>query len=96
MGGVRKTRVATVLKNKMQKTVVVSVKRLVMHPKYKKYIVKSKKYMAHNEKENLEVGDKVLIKETRPLSKNKRWVVVKVLERANKEVVADDSDGNIS
>jgi small subunit ribosomal protein S17 len=59
----------------MQKTVVVAVTRLTMHPKYKKYYKITKKYKAHDEKGEFHTGDKVLIQETRPLSKDKRWTV---------------------
>jgi len=66
----------TVISDKMQKTVVVSITRLKKHPKYKKYYKVSKKYKAHDEKGEYHVGDKVLIQETRPMSKGKRWIVV--------------------
>ena len=66
----------TVISDKMQKTVVVSITRLKKHPKYKKYYKVSKKYKAHVEKGEYHVGDKVLIQETRPMSKGKRWIVV--------------------
>ncbi len=65
-----------VLSNKMQKTVVVRVDRLKLHPKYKKRYVISKKFKVHDEKGEVKVGDKVMIEEMRPLSKDKRWRVV--------------------
>jgi len=66
----------------MDKTIVVRVNRLVRHPVYKKYIRKRTKVKAHDEKNQCHVGDKVLLVETRPLSKDKRWRVREVLERA--------------
>lgn len=80
--GKRKTQIGTVVSNKMDKTVVVMVEKLVKHPKYKKYIRKRKKYKAHDEKNECKIGDQVLIIETRPLSKEKRWRIKKILERA--------------
>jgi len=80
--GKRKEFIGTVVSDKMDKTVVVMVERLVQHPLYGKYIKRRKKYMAHDEKNECRIGDKVLIVETRPLSKRKRWVVKQILERA--------------
>lgn len=71
--------VGTVLSNKMNKTVVVQIERKVLHPKYKKYIKKRTKLYAHDEKNEAKIGARVLLSETRPLSKLKRWRVVKVL-----------------
>jgi small subunit ribosomal protein S17 len=68
-----------VVSDKMTKTVIVAVTRLKKHPKYKKYYKVTKKYKAHDEKNEYHVGDKVIIQETRPLSKEKRWIVVKKL-----------------
>jgi small subunit ribosomal protein S17 len=76
----RKTNTGTIISDKMQKTVVVSVERTIKHPKYGKVIKRSKKFYAHNENEALKVGDKVVIRETRPLSKLKRWRVVEKVE----------------
>ena len=73
----RRTVVGTVKSAKMQKTVVVTVERLELHPKYKKYIRKRTKLYAHDEKAECREGDKVVLVETRPLSKLKRWRVVK-------------------
>lgn len=67
----------TVISNKMQKTVVVEVERVKKHPKYKRRFKLHKKYKAHDEKGEYKVGDKVVIQETRPLSKDKRWRVIK-------------------
>jgi len=66
----------------MEKTVIVMVNRLVLHPVYKKYIRKRKKVKAHDEKNACRIGDKVLLVETRPLSKDKRWRVKEILARA--------------
>jgi len=68
--------------DKMEKTVIVMVNRLVLHPVYKKYIRKRKKVKAHDEKNECRIGDKVLLIETRPLSKEKRWRVKEILTRA--------------
>ncbi len=78
----RKTRVGTVTSNKMEKTVVVVVERLVTHPKYRKFIRRGNKFKAHDAHNACSIGDRVLIEESRPLSKDKRWVVVKILEKA--------------
>jgi len=80
--GKRKQFIGTVVSDKMDKTVVVMVETLVKHPLYEKYIKKRKKYMAHDENNECRVGDKVLIEETRPLSRRKRWRVRQILERA--------------
>ena len=80
--GKRKTLVGVVTSDKMDKTVIVAVNRLVLHPVYKKYIRKKKKVRAHDEQNDCHVGDKVLLIETRPLSKMKRWRVKEILERA--------------
>lgn len=72
----RRVKKGTVVSNKMQKTVVVKVKRTLRHPQYEKVITRAKKYYAHNENFPLNVGDEVTIVETRPLSKLKRWRVV--------------------
>ncbi len=74
-----KSIVGKVLSNKMQKTVVVLVERRVLHPKYKKYIKRRTKLYAHDEKNEAKIGDRVMLIETRPLSKTKRWRVSKVL-----------------
>ncbi|MEO0070411.1 MAG: 30S ribosomal protein S17 [candidate division WOR-3 bacterium] len=75
----RRTVVGTVVSAKMQKTVVVVTERLVQHPKYKKYIQKRTKLYAHDERAECQEGDRVLLMETRPLSKLKRWRVVSKL-----------------
>ena len=78
----RKTRVGVVVSDKMDKTVVVAVETLVQHPLYKKRIRRTKKFKAHDEHNQCKVGDKVRIMETRPLSKEKRWRVVEIIESA--------------
>ncbi len=74
----RKTLVGEVTSNKMNKTIVVEVERRVPHPTFKKIVRKTSKFYAHDEKEEASIGDKVLIEETRPLSKLKRWRLVEV------------------
>ncbi len=76
-----KERVGVVVSTKMDKTAVVAVENRAPHPKYKKIVVKTKKYKAHDPENQCREGDKVLIRETRPLSKTKRWIVVEILER---------------
>ncbi|MDR0196999.1 MAG: 30S ribosomal protein S17 [Oscillospiraceae bacterium] len=78
----RKTRVGKVVSNKMDKTVVVAIQDNVRHPLYKKIVKRTIKFKAHDEGNTCNVGDKVEIMETRPLSKEKRWRLVKVIERA--------------
>ena len=80
--GSRKTRVGTVVSDKMDKTVVVVVERRYAHPLYGKQVTRSKKYHAHDENNDYHIGDVVRIIETRPLSKLKRWRVAEVVERA--------------
>ena len=78
----RKERIGVVTSDKMSKSITVTVERRVMHPKYGKFVKRSSKFMAHDEKEEANVGDTVRIMETRPLSKSKRWRLVEVVERA--------------
>ena len=80
--GVRKTQVGVVVSDKMDKTVVVEVKRLVAHPMYHKIIRRRAKYKAHDEGNTCGVGDKVMIEEARPMSRDKRWRVKEILEKA--------------
>ena len=79
----RNTKVGVVVSNKMQKTVVVAVENLVKHGMYQKYIKRTNKFLAHSEQPDINVGDRVVIEETRPLSKRKRWNVKEVVERAS-------------
>lgn len=78
----RKTRVGIVTSNKMQKTITVLVERKVKHPLYGKFLRKSKKFTAHDEVNDSNIGDVVKIMETKPMSKNKRWRLVEIIERA--------------
>jgi len=78
----RKTREGLVVSNKMDKTAVVAVIERVRHPKYGKFMMRTKKLYAHDETNDANIGDKVRVMETRPLSKNKRWRVVEIMERA--------------
>lgn len=78
----RKTRVGTVVSDKMDKTVVVAVKDSVQHPLYKKILKRTVKFKAHDENNECGTGDRVKIMETRPLSKDKRWRVTEIIEKA--------------
>ena len=78
----RKQRVGTVVSNKMQKSITVKIERSLKHPLYGKFMKRSKKLVAHDEKNECGVGDRVRIAETRPLSKTKRWRLVEVIEKA--------------
>jgi len=78
----RKTREGVVVSNKMEKTAVVAVVERVRHPKYGKFMLRTKKLYAHDEANDVNIGDKVRVMETRPLSKSKRWRIVEILERA--------------
>jgi len=80
--GQRKTRIGHVVSDKMNKTVVVAVTRRYMHPKYKKYVKERQRYKAHDPNNEAREGDRVLIEETRPLSKSKRWKLKEILEKA--------------
>lgn len=80
--GERKTRIGKVVSDKMQKTIVVAIEELVQHKLYKKAVKRTVKFKAHDENEEAHIGDKVLIMETRPLSKEKRWRLVKIMEKA--------------
>lgn len=78
----RKTRIGVVESNKMNKTITVKVERKIKHPKYGKFLKKTKHFHAHDENNECNQGDTVKIMETRPLSKTKRWRLVEILERA--------------
>ena len=78
----RKTRVGKVVSDKMQKTVVVAIERRVPHPVYSKMVTRTRRVKAHDEENTAKTGDTVRIAETRPLSKDKRWRVVEIVERA--------------
>ena len=79
----KRTKVGVVVSNKMQKTVVVAVENVVKHGMYQKYIKRTNKFLAHNEDPAVNVGDRVIIEETRPLSKRKRWNVREILNKAS-------------
>ena len=78
----RKTRIGKVVSDKMDKTIVVAIEDSVRHPLYKKIIKRTVKFKAHDEKNECGIGDRVMIMETRPLSKDKRWRLVEILEKA--------------
>jgi small subunit ribosomal protein S17 len=78
-----KEKVGIVISNKMQKTVVVKVESRYPHPIYSKTMIKTKKYLAHDEMGQCNIGDKVLVKECRPLSKKKRWSISKIISRSS-------------
>ena len=80
--GLRKTRIGLVISNKMDKTITVAIERRVPHPLYNKYFKKTTRLMAHDEKRECAIGDKVKIMETRPLSAKKRWRLVEIIEKA--------------
>jgi small subunit ribosomal protein S17 len=81
----RKQLIGDVVSDKMDKTVVVRVERLTRHPRYGKVLRRTKKYKAHDEENTCRVGDRVCIVESRPLSREKRWVVVEIVERVGAE-----------
>ncbi|HLX12837.1 MAG TPA: 30S ribosomal protein S17 [Bacteroidota bacterium] len=78
----RKIRIGRVVSNKMQRTIVLTIERKVQHPVYKKYFKRTTKLMAHDEEQTAGIGDLVKVMETRPLSKNKRWRLVEIIEKA--------------
>lgn len=86
--GKKKNKVGTVVSNRMSKTIVVRVERLVRHPVYSRVVRQISTFKAHDEKNDAHIGDRVLISETRPLSKEKRWRLVKILERAKETAEA--------
>ncbi len=79
---IRKERVGVVVSNKMDKSITVEIQRRIKHPMYGKFVKKSSRFMAHDETNDCNIGDKVRIMETRPLSKNKTWRLVEIIERA--------------
>ena len=80
--GYRKTRVGVVVSDKMDKTIVVAIKTKVRHPLYGKMVNRTRKFKAHDEKNECVIGDTVKIMETRPISKDKRWRLVEIIEKA--------------
>jgi small subunit ribosomal protein S17 len=93
--GLRKERSGVVISDRMQKTVVVLVERTVMHPKYKKYLRRTTKVKAHDESNQCHVGDRIMIVECRPLSRDKRWRVSKILERARTQDIERSSEADV-
>ena len=91
MAGTRQEKVGRVTSNKMQKTVVVTVERQSIHPLYKRVVRQSKKFLAHDEKNQCQVGDTVRIEETRPLSRRKRWRVTEVIAKATEAIPVPES-----
>lgn len=89
--GLRKKRSGLVVSDRMQKTVVVSIERTVLHPRYKKVLKRRTKVKAHDESNQCHIGDRVLIVECRPLSRDKRWRVSKVIEQARATEVPIDA-----
>ena len=87
--GRRKTRRGVVVSDKMDKTITIKVERRLRHPLYKKYVKQSKKFYAHDEKNEAHIGDIVEITETRPLSKNKRWRLVSVISHSVESAVEE-------
>jgi small subunit ribosomal protein S17 len=81
----RQQKIGVVVSDKMEKTVVVEVERFVMHPMYQKYLRRRSRFMAHDEKDECRIGDRVAIRETRPMSRHKRWAVTQILDRASAE-----------
>ena len=78
-----KQQIGIVISNKMQNTIVVKIENRYSHPIYSKTLVKTKKYLAHDELENCNIGDQVLIQECRPLSKRKRWKLIEILSKSS-------------
>ena len=78
-----KRQMGIVISNKMQKTIVVKVENRYSHPMYSKTLIRTKKYLAHDQLEECKIGDKVLVEECRPLSKKKRWKLVKILSKSS-------------
>lgn len=78
-----KEKIGIVISNKMEKTIVIKVENRYIHPIYQKTIVKTKKYLAHDELSQCNIGDQVLVEETRPLSKRKRWKLSKIISKSS-------------
>lgn len=89
MSGTRRRLIGIVVSDKMQKTIVVRVERQVRHPLYERVIRKAEKFKAHDEAQTAHIGDQVELEETRPLSKDKRWRLVKVMRRAPVTIQGD-------
>jgi len=92
--GYNKTFIGIVVSDKMDKTISVEVRRRIMHHKYKKYLTKKSVFKVHDEKNEAKMGDKVLFKETRPLSKTKRFKLVKIIEKGKRFDFEDQAETN--
>jgi small subunit ribosomal protein S17 len=90
----RRKMTGVVVKDKMDKTVVIEVEKFLKHPKYHKYLKTKKRYKAHDEKNECRVGDRVMIMESRPLSKEKRWVVKEIVEKEDLMLIREEVTGN--
>jgi small subunit ribosomal protein S17 len=90
----RRKMTGVVVKDKMDKTVVIEVEKFLKHPKYHKYLKTKKRYKAHDEKNECSIGDKVLIIESRPLSKEKRWVVKEIVKKEELMLIREEVTGN--
>lgn len=90
----RKKMTGVVIKDKMDKTVVIEVEKFLKHPKYHKYLKTKKRYKAHDENSECNIGDKVLIVESRPLSKEKRWVVKEIIKKEELMLIREEVTGN--
>jgi small subunit ribosomal protein S17 len=90
----RRKMTGVVVKDKMDKSVVIEVEKFLKHPKYHKYLKTKKRYKAHDEKNECRVGDKVMIMESRPLSKEKRWVVKEIIEKEDLMLIREEVRGN--
>ena len=90
----RRKMTGVVVKDKMDKTVVIEVEKFLKHPKYHKYLKTKKRYKAHDEKNECRIGDRVMIMESRPLSKEKRWVVKEVVEKEDLMLIREEVTGN--
>lgn len=90
----RRKMTGVVVKDKMDKTVVIEVEKFLKHPKYHKYLKRKKRYKAHDDKSQCNVGDRVIIVESRPLSKEKRWVVKGIIEKEKLMSIREEVTGN--
>ena len=88
-GNLRKKGIGVVLSNKMQKTIVVQIKRKALHPLYGKVIEKAAKFKVHDEKNEAKIGDRVRIEETRPISKDKRWRLIEIISHGHGKAIDD-------
>lgn len=90
----RRKMTGVVVKDKMDKTVVIEVEKFLKHPKYHKYLKTKKRYKAHDEQNACRIGDKVMIMESRPLSKEKRWVVKEIIKKEDLMLIREEVTGN--